>query len=859
MKGSKKVLAGILTAAMSISSFGMHAFASAGIPVDVEGTRFEEPIRILQALDIMNGDGDGKFRPDDTIKRSEVTKMAVLAMGLGDAAESAKGISNYPDVPTDHWANGYINVATAQNLVVGYDTGYFMPDKEITYAEAMTIFVRAMGYEVYAQSKGGFPQGYIVAGSNNGLTKNVQGSNAAPISRGNVAFMTVNALDGNLMEQTGFGDDKKWEITDKTLLKDVLEVTKATGQVVAVEGTSLTDNSGLDRGFIKIGNEIFETAYNMNNLLGYKVTYYAMENESGDMEVLVAIPEASKNKTFEITADLMAGITEKGSYKAIEYLKDSSSSKVSYVTLDSEPTMIYNGKYEALDYDLVDITESSGKVTLLDSDSNGRYDIIFVTEYENIVVEEVTSTNKIIDKYGKPTLKLDDENEDLSYSIMHGSDELKVSDLMEYDVLSVAASKDKLIYSIEVSRETVEGKITGIGNDGYTIGGKTYKVASNYTEDLNLGTEGVFYLDVMGMIAGVDKEITTSSNYAYLLKAHTSDATDESTFKVITKSGDETTFTANEKIRFNGTSGKLSSSVVEALKTGKETNKQLITYSLNSDGKIVSINTAKDNTSTGEVDKSKFTMNFVYENEEFNGNTNKIGAVRLNSDTIIFDINEDNKDYKIGKLSMFEDGSKYNVTVFDMGEDFVAKAIIVTDSNLQTNAESSIAVVSKVISATNEHDEVTELLTAFVDGEEVEIFAETAGILSKGDGEKLETGDIIQYVTNADDEITNIRVLFNIDEKGTESEVEVAENLKTIYGKVTKKFSNSMNVTVNDGSVINLALSKDVQVYSVDTKLVKNNVSAAEIGDIQAYDEDEGNRVFVKIYKDVVREVVIIK
>lgn len=859
MKGSKKVLAGILTAAMSISSLGMHAFASAGIPVDVEGTRYEEPIQILQALDIMNGDGDGKFRPDDTIKRSEVTKMAVLAMGLGDAAESAKGVSNYPDVPVDHWANGYINVATAQNLVVGYDTGEFLPDKEITYAEAMTIFVRAMGYEVYAQSKGGFPQGYIVAGSNNGLTKNVQGSNASPISRGNVAFMTVNALDANMMEQTGFGDDAKWEITDKTLLKDVLEVTKEIGQVVAVEGTSLTDDTGLERGFIKIGNEVFKTSYNMNNLLGYKVTYYAMENESGDMEVILALPEANRNKTFEIRADLMAGITDKGSYKAIEYYKDSESTKVSYVTLDAEPTLIYNGKYEAMDFDLVDITESSGKVVLLDSDSNGKYDIIFVTEYENMVVEEVTSTNKIIDKYGKPTLKLDDENEDLSYSIMHGADKLEISDLMEYDVLSVAASKDKLIYDIEVSRETVEGKITGIGSDGYTIGGKTYKLASNYTEDLNLGTEGIFYLDVMGMIAGVDKEVTTSSNYAYLLKAHTSDATDESTFKVFTMQGKEITLTANEKIRFNGTSGKLSASVVEELKTGSDTNKQLITYSLNSDGKIVSINTAKDNTETGAVDKNKFTMNYIYENEEFNGKTNKIGAVRLTADTIIFDINEDSKDYKIGKLSMFEDGSHYNVTVFDMGEDFIAKAILVTDSNLQTNAESSIAVVSKVIGATNDDDEVTELLTAYVDGKEVQIFAETAGILSKGDGEALEAGDIIQYVTNSDDEITNIRLLFNIDEKGTEAETEVAENLKTIYGKVTKKFSNSINVTVNGGSVINLALPKDVQVYSVDTTITKNQVTAAEIGDIQAYDEDEGNRVFVKIYKDVVSEVVIIK
>jgi len=858
MKGSKKLLAGVLTMAMSISSFGMQAFASR-IPVDVEGTRFEEPIRILQALDIMNGDGDGKFRPNDTIKRSEVTKMAVLAMGLGDAAESAQGTSKYPDVPTNHWANGYINVATAQNLVVGYDTGYFLPDKEITYAEAMTIFVRAMGYEVYAQSKGGFPQGYIVAGSNNGLTKNVQGSNTAPISRGNVAFMTVNALEANMMEQTGFGTDTKWEVTDKTLLTDVLEVTKAQGQVTAVEGTSLTGGMGLDRGQIKIGDKLFETAYNMNNLLGYKVTYYARENASGDDEIILALPEANKNKTFEIKSDLLTGITEKGSYKAIEYLKDEDATKVSYVTLDQEPTLIYNGKYEALDYDLIDISESAGKVNLLDSDSNGRYDIVFVTEYENMVVEEVTSTNKIIDKYGKPTLKLDDENEDLSYSIMLGADELKVSDLMEYDVLSIAASKDELLYDIQVSRNTVEGKITGISDDGYTIGGKKYKVAENYTEDLTLGTEGIFYLDVMGQIAGVDKEVTASSNYAYLLKVHTSDATDESTFRMFTKNGKEITLTANEKIRFNGRGGVLSADVVEELKTGSATNKQLVTYSLNSDGKIVSLNTAQDNTSTGSVDKSKFTMNYVYENQEFNGNTNKIGVVRISSETIIFDINEDNKDYKIGKLSMFEDGSNYNVTVFDMGEDFVAKAIVVTDSNLQTNAESSIAVVDSIISATNDDDEITDLMTAYRDGEEIEIYAETAGILTKGDGEKLEAGDIIQYVTNAEGEITNIRVLFDIDDKETEVETEVVENLKTVYGKVTKKFTNSINVTVNGGDVMNLQLPKNVQVYSVDTSLVKNKVTAAEIGDIQAFDEDEGNRVFVKIYKDVVQEVVIIK
>ena len=104
---------------------------------------------------------------------------------------------------------------------------------------------------------------------------------------------------------------------------------------------------------------------------------------------------------------------------------------------------------------------------LLDTDNNGRYDIVFVTEYSDIVVEEVTSTNKIIDKYGRPTLKLDDENDDLIYSITLGGEELKLSELSEYDVLSVAESKDKLLYEIRVSRDSVEGKVTGIDEEGY--------------------------------------------------------------------------------------------------------------------------------------------------------------------------------------------------------------------------------------------------------------------------------------------------------------------------------------------------------------------------------------------------------
>ena len=187
----------------------------AAIPADVQGTRYEEPVQILSALNIMVGDENGAYRLDDTIIRSEVAKMAIHALGLEDAAESSKGQTMFDDVSAEHWANGYINLAVSQGIIEGDGDGNFRPNAPISYAEAMTIMVRATGYTVSAEENGGYPHGYMKTGTSNGLAKNVQGSYSDKISRGNVAYLTTNALESKLMEQTGFGSDGKYEITDR--------------------------------------------------------------------------------------------------------------------------------------------------------------------------------------------------------------------------------------------------------------------------------------------------------------------------------------------------------------------------------------------------------------------------------------------------------------------------------------------------------------------------------------------------------------------------------------------------------------------------------------------------------------------
>ena len=94
--------------------------------------------------------------------------------------------------------------------------------------------------------------------------------------------------------------------------------------------------------------------------------------------------------------------------------------------------------------------------------------------------------------------------------------------------------------------------------------------------------------------------------------------------------------------------------------------------------------------------------------------------------------------------------------------------------------------------------------------------------------------------------------------KATEAENKISDDLQTYYGKVTKKFSNSFNLQVNGGEVMNFAIG-DADIYYVNTKTNNKNVSIGDSGDIQKYDELDPERVFVRVYKDEVKEVVVIK
>ena len=240
MKNLKKVLALVVVFAMMMSTL---AFA-AGFPDVAADADYANAINVLSDLGFFTGDDKGNFNPDATITRAEYAVVVCRIMGL-----NAAGVSEFADVKADHWATGYVNAASQAGIIKGYGNGNFGPSDPVKYEEAVTMLVRALGYEPLAISKGNWPQGHISVASSYGLLTAVDGSVGEGAKRSAVAAMTYNALDIPVVEQTGFGTDVQYTIMkqtddqDKVTLLTKLDVFKADGIVISNAKVAYGENA----------------------------------------------------------------------------------------------------------------------------------------------------------------------------------------------------------------------------------------------------------------------------------------------------------------------------------------------------------------------------------------------------------------------------------------------------------------------------------------------------------------------------------------------------------------------------------------------------------------------------------------
>lgn len=195
----KRLIIGLLACAMVFA--GTPAFAAySDVP---QASPYEQPAANLTACGILAGKPGGTFDPDGMLTRAEFAKIAVIVAGLQE--DSAKEL--FADVPPSHWANGYIAAAAHNGLLIGYPDGMFKPDEQISFAQAITIVLRLMGYDSTTTSFR-WPDEYLLKAKDLALTADMDQDAQSPITRGNAAILLDRALVTGMRKASAYSKDR---------------------------------------------------------------------------------------------------------------------------------------------------------------------------------------------------------------------------------------------------------------------------------------------------------------------------------------------------------------------------------------------------------------------------------------------------------------------------------------------------------------------------------------------------------------------------------------------------------------------------------------------------------------------------
>ena len=112
--------------------------------IDVENHWIYPYLKSARFENIIQGYGDNTFRPDKEINRAEAVKILLEALKV-DLAVDTPAI--YNDIDRDAWYMDYLNFATAKGIVNGYGDGTFRPGSNMSRAEAVKIVYMIFGVD----------------------------------------------------------------------------------------------------------------------------------------------------------------------------------------------------------------------------------------------------------------------------------------------------------------------------------------------------------------------------------------------------------------------------------------------------------------------------------------------------------------------------------------------------------------------------------------------------------------------------------------------------------------------------------------------------------------------------------------
>lgn len=125
----------------------VNGFVSGKIFIDMDKHWATEYVNKLVELNIVSGNEDGTYRPEDTVTREQFIKLLVSARAEHMSNFSvAKPKQTFEDVAESRWSNSYIDTAIRAGIIKqgDYKDNLFMPEKPLSRLEMAVMLGRML-------------------------------------------------------------------------------------------------------------------------------------------------------------------------------------------------------------------------------------------------------------------------------------------------------------------------------------------------------------------------------------------------------------------------------------------------------------------------------------------------------------------------------------------------------------------------------------------------------------------------------------------------------------------------------------------------------------------------------------------
>ena len=632
------------------------------------------------------------------------------------------------------------------------------PDDALRYA------VITLGYRLTAERNGGTAAAYRTVAQNIGLTAGVS-LTGKTISYQDTIKLIDNMLAASPMVRDFDGGEKtEYKVlTGETMLSHRYDVKKMTGIVTATPITSLYGAEGCANGIIAIDAEEYSALgdRDYSDLLGKRVKAYL--NDDG-----IVYMYAEKNTELMIDAKDLVDVED----TKIRY---DSGSKEKTVTIEYPPKVIFNGRFYS-DYTDADLKPEIGSVRLVDNNENGRYEVVFVESYQEMIVSSRTNSNKII--YGKKLytgaleqLELEGA-EEKEYQIIKNKKEATFGELAPGDVLLVAESKDHKRVIIDASSEKIEGKISSWDRDEMevTVSGTVYRITNGLLKTLaakgktyDTSKTYQFSLNSLSEIAYMEEK--QELNYYLYYKSYCSDDDPDTAIISYMDMNNEWKEAKTAK-NVSWEDGKCSGEVLVGHLEGQEP--QLAKMEFNSKGEVKSIELA---TQTNLYQENKFTKTSEISGWYYAAQRTIDYSYYANNGAKILElpVGEQRSDKSLYQFkpveSRFRNDKWTTCRAYDIDEYNFADifTVTLTDESKKSGVSSNYFLITKVLEGSYEDENVTEIVGMVGRFSNFSYY-----IKDQEQAAKVKRGMLVQYHVDDHGIVDYISPIFNLEDDFTE-------------------------------------------------------------------------------------------